>query len=66
MNPEVDNQTVSIIYKIGDLFPGEKGPHERKDLLTGRLPTIGRTSETQIKGLRWSKIAGDIWLEVYQ
>ena len=61
MNPKVDNQPVPVIYEIGVLFPGEKGPHELKDLLTGRLPTIGRTSDTQIKGLRWSKIAGDIW-----
>ena len=51
MNHEVDNQPVPVIYEIGVLFPGEKGPHELKDLLTGRLPTIGRTSETQIKGV---------------
>ena len=50
MNPEVDNQPVPV-HEIGVLFPGEKGPHELKDLLTGRLPTIGRTSETQIKGV---------------
>ena len=51
MNPEVDNQPVPVIYEIGVLSPGEKGPHKLKDLFTGRLPTIGQTSETQIKGV---------------
>ena len=50
MNTKIDDQAVLVLYWIIVLFPGEKRPHDLKDLLTGWPPAISQTSETQIKG----------------
>ena len=49
MNTKIDDQAVLVLYRIIVLFPGEKRPHDLKDLLTGWPPAISQTSETQIK-----------------
>ena len=48
MNTKIDDQAVLVLYRIIVLFPGEKGPHELKDLLARRVPARSSAFEVYL------------------